>query len=153
MEKVDYFLGKILELLVSTFLAITVIVTFLQVFFRYVLKQPLGWSQEVLLISFVYCILFGAALCIKNKEHLQVDLLDNAPEWVKKLATILEFVVVGIIIVIFIYFGYQLVQANFSSGQIVGLLPIKYAYVYLSVPISGVIMLYFHIRQVIKCFG
>ncbi|MDV2686034.1 TRAP transporter small permease [Alkalihalophilus lindianensis] len=150
MTKVDYILEKLTELIIVVFLGLTVFITLLQVFFRYVLEQPLGWSQEALLICFVYSVLFGAALCIYKREHLQVDMLEKAPAWAQKIISTLEFTVVLIMIVVLIYFGWQLVQANFQSGQIVGLLPIKSAYVYLAIPLSGLLMLYFHVRQVVK---
>ncbi|MFB5662253.1 TRAP transporter small permease [Alteribacillus sp. HJP-4] len=150
MQKIDALIIKILELLMFLFLVITVFVTFLQVFYRYVLGQSLAWSQEFVLITFVYAVLLGAVVCLYHKDHLQVDLLDNKPLWLQKMATVLEFVIVGFFIVIFTYYGFQLVNNNLTSGQTVGILPVQTAYVYFAIPISGLFMLYFHIRQVIR---
>ncbi|MGM0873849.1 MAG: TRAP transporter small permease [Bacillota bacterium] len=153
MEKVDTFLGKALEIIITACLSITVILTFVQVIFRYVLRQPITWSQEVLMIGFVYSVLFGAALAIKQNGHLQVDLLENGPKWLQVIVRIVEFIIVGFMIFILIYFGWNLVEDNLQTGQILGVLPIKKAYVYMALPISGVFMLYFHVKKVIKCFG
>ncbi|MFB4163258.1 TRAP transporter small permease [Alteribacillus sp. JSM 102045] len=150
MKTFDTLLIKFIKLIMFLCLAATVFVTFLQVFYRYVLGQSLAWSQEFVLITFVYAVLMGAVVCIYYKDHLQVDLLDNSPAWLQKTATILEFVIVSFFIVIFIYYGFDLVQNNFASGQTVGILPIQSAYVYLAIPISGILMLYFHVRQVIR---
>jgi TRAP-type transport system small permease protein len=147
-NKIDTFLGKLLEVIITVCLSVAVIVTFLQVLFRYVLQQPLSWSQEVLMISFVYSVLFGAALAIKNREHLTVDVLENAPGWFSKILNILEFVIVAIVIIVLMYFGYLLVMDNFESGQILGILPIKKAYVYLAIPLSAFFMFYYHIKKV-----
>ena len=143
-------LGKVLQVLATVSLSITVIITFLQVLFRYVFKSPISWSQEVLMISFVYSILFGAALAVKNKEHLTVDLFDNLSSIKEKILVVIEFIVTGTVILILLYFGWELVRANLNSGQIVGILPLKKAYVYLAIPLSALFMLYFHIRKVIK---
>lgn len=143
-------LGKVLQVLATVSLSLTVIITFLQVLFRYVFKSPISWSQEVLMISFVYSILFGAALAVKNKEHLTVDLFDNLSSIKEKILVVIEFIISGTVILILLYFGWELVRANLESGQIVGILPLKKAYVYLAIPLSALFMLYFHIRKVIK---
>lgn len=153
MKKLDRFLEKALEIIITVCLSVTVILTFVQVIFRYVFKMPITWSQETLMIGFVYSVLFGAALAIKQSEHLQVDLLEKAPKWLKTIAGILEFIVVGFICVILIYYGWGLVQDNLRTGQVLSVLPIKKAYVYMALPISGVFMLYFHLKKVTKCFG
>jgi len=150
LQKVDNMLGKVLQVLATVSLSLTVIITFLQVLFRYVFKSPISWSQEVLMISFVYSILFGAALAVKNKEHLTVDLFDNLSSIKEKILVVIEFIVTGTVILILLYFGWELVRANLNSGQIVGILPLKKAYVYLAIPLSALFMLYFHIRKVIK---
>lgn len=148
LNKIDSFLGKLLEIITTLCLSATVIVTLLQVVFRYVLQQPLSWSQEVLMISFVYSVLFGSALAIKNGEHLTVDLYDNLSKLYSILLKTIEFFVVGVVIVVLLYYGFILVIDNFQSGQIIGILPIKQAYVYLAIPISAAFMLYFHVKKV-----
>lgn len=148
LNKIDSFLGKLLEIITTICLSATVVITLLQVVFRYVLQQPLSWSQEVLMVSFVYSILFGSALAIKNSEHLTVDLYDNISRGFSIVLKTLEFIVVGTMIIVLVYYGSILVMENFESGQILGLLPVKKAYVYLALPVSGLFMLYFHIKKV-----
>lgn len=149
-KKFDFILEKVLEFIITLCMASVVIITFLQVFFRYVLKQPLTWSQEALLITFVYSVLFGAALAVKNQEHLKVEIFEKVSPIIKKIFDTIQFIVVLIFIIIIIYYGYELVRANFKSGQIVGMLPVKKAYVYMALPISGLFMLYFHIKKVFE---
>lgn len=150
MRRILHYLSYTLECIVVVTLAITAITTFLQVFYRYVLKSPLAWSQEVMMISFVYLVLFGAALAVKNKEHLRIDFLDNAPEAIKKVLRVLELIILLFFFGIFIYYGILLVQANLQSGQIIGFLPIKTAYVYMAIPISGLFMTYYLIKGVFR---
>lgn len=102
------------------------------------------------MIGFVYSVLFGAALAIKNKDHLTVDLFENISAMKEKVLFTIEFIVTGTVILVIIYFGWELVRANFESGQIVGILPLKKAYVYMALPLSACFMLYFHIRKVFK---
>ena len=53
------------------------VVTFAQVLFRYVLKSPLPWSQDVLRLAFTYLVFWGAAWCVREKGHLNVDVVDR----------------------------------------------------------------------------
>ncbi|WP_188206746.1 TRAP transporter small permease [Alkalibacillus aidingensis] len=147
-KKIDNFLEAFLRIITSTFLGITVFVTFLQVLFRYVIKSPLTWSQEVLMISFVYSVLFGAALIIKTNDHLVVDLFENAKGKFNLFLKVLDFVLVGTVIVALLYYGLQLVSNNLTSGQTLGFLGIQKAYVYMAVPISAMFMLYFQLKKV-----
>lgn len=153
LKKIDFYIEKLLEFIITFCLSITVSLTLLQVFFRFVLKQPLSWSQEVVMISFVYSILFGAALAFKNAEHLTVDIFENAKAHMQKALNILSYLVVLVMIIVFIYFGFMLVSDNLKSGQILGFLPIKKGYVYMALPISSLFMLYYHVKKVFKWFG
>lgn len=119
-------------------------------FFRFVLKMPLSWSQEVVMIGFVYSVLFGAALAFKNAEHLTVDLFEEAKKGIQKALDLFSFIIVLIMIGVLFYYGWMLVLDNLNSGQILGFLPIKKAYVYMALPISSLFMLYYHVRKVFK---
>src|SRR5699024_12578661 len=127
-----------------------VVNSLLQWLFRYVLQQPLSWAQEALMISFVYSVLFGAALAVKNDEHLKVDLFENVPGPVKKVLNVIQYIIVLSLIVALLYYGYLLVESNLESGQIVGMLPIKKAYVYMAIPVSALFMLYYQVKKVFK---
>lgn len=148
LNKIEYIVGKVLEVIVTVTLSITVILTLMQVVYRYVLQQPITWSQEALMISFVYSVLFGAALAIKNKEHLTVDLYENIPKLFSIFLQALEFIVVGTVIVVLGYYGYMLMMDNLQSGQTLASMPVKKAYIYAAIPISSLFMLFFHIKKV-----
>ena len=46
-----------------------------QVFFRYVMNDPLPWSQEVAGILYVWIVCVGAATIVKEREHVSFDLI------------------------------------------------------------------------------
>src|SRR5690625_5658922 len=114
-KRLDDLLGRLLEIIITLCLASVVVITFLQVFFRYVLKYPLTWSQEALMISFVYSILFGAALAVKNDEHLKVDLFENISVIVRKILNVVQYLVMLILIISLIISWYLLVHSNLDT--------------------------------------
>ena len=54
-------------------LSLIVTIVFLQIFFRYILKSPLFWSEELAKFVFPWMIFPGAALASKANTHIRVD--------------------------------------------------------------------------------
>ncbi len=150
LERLDNIIEKLLEFLITLSLGFVVIITFLQVLFRYVFNQPLTWSQEALMIAFVYSVLFGAAIAMKNGEHLKVEIFEKLPKTVRIIFNTLEFIVIATMLIILFCYGLVLVQNNLTSGQTMSMLPIKMGYVYMVMPISSAFMMYYHIRKVFR---
>lgn len=154
LNKIDHIIVKFLEIVMIISLIVTVSLTFIQVVFRYLLQISLPWSQEFIMLCFVYSIFSGAAVLAYKKEHLVVDLFDELNPLIDKLLKIVECVIAILVLVVFSVYGLELVQQNFSSGQTLGMLPIQRAYLYLAVPVSSLFMIYFYARRLIKvCFG
>jgi C4-dicarboxylate transporter, DctQ subunit len=54
----------------------TMFVSFLlQITFRYVLNAPLGWSEEVTVLCWVWVVLWGAAFILSDKEEIRFDIV------------------------------------------------------------------------------
>jgi TRAP-type C4-dicarboxylate transport system permease small subunit len=47
----------------------------LQIVFRYVLDLPVGWTNEVSVILWIWLVLFGAAFVIREEEEIRFDLI------------------------------------------------------------------------------
>lgn len=61
---------------VSVGLLTVMFVTFiLQIFFRYVLDAPLGWSEEVIIATWLWTVLWGAAFVLDESEEIRFDII------------------------------------------------------------------------------
>ncbi|MDN6742930.1 MAG: TRAP transporter small permease subunit, partial [Staphylococcus equorum] len=67
----------ILTHLMTVFMILSILTIFLQLLTRFVFKTSIFWSQELLMLFFVYSILFGAVVLMYKQEHLQVDLFEQ----------------------------------------------------------------------------
>lgn len=47
----------------------------LQVFFRYVLNQPLAWSEEATMIAFIWTVFWAAAFMVPIRDHVSFDVV------------------------------------------------------------------------------
>lgn len=56
-------------------LAIMFAVFIIQIFCRYVLNMPLGWSEEVIITTWLWTVLWGAAFVLRESEEIRFDIL------------------------------------------------------------------------------
>lgn len=150
MKSKLHFLSYTLEFLTCSFLSITILITAVQVFSRFVFNFSFSWSQELLMISFVWFVLFGSALAVKHREHLKIDLIEKLPPGIRLVCKIIEIFVVFAFIFVFVYYGIVLVLDNLKTGQAVGFLPMKVGHVYTAIPVSGLFMLYYTVKDLVK---
>lgn len=57
----------LLSLMFATFIC--------QIFFRYVLNSPLGWSEEVIIVTWLWTVLWGAAFVLGEAEEIRFDII------------------------------------------------------------------------------
>lgn len=76
MKKAILFFRDILEIYVPVtafFLMFSAFI--LQVFFRYVLNNPLTWTNDIIVIGFVWTVIFGACYTMRGRRHVKFTLL------------------------------------------------------------------------------
>ena len=61
----------------------------LQIFFRYVLNRPLGWTEEVTVLCWVWVILWSAAFLLSDADEVRFDIIYSAvPRAVRRVFVI-----------------------------------------------------------------
>src|SRR5438067_12459126 len=46
-----------------------------QIFFRYVLNNPVGWTEEVIVTTWLWTVLWGAAFILSEAEEIRFDII------------------------------------------------------------------------------
>lgn len=68
----------------------------LQVFMRYVINEPLKWSLEVCLITYLWIVFWGAAFLVKERDHVAFNMLYvSAPPRLRRGLAILSALAIG----------------------------------------------------------
>jgi len=138
----DRIIDRTLSWVVNLFFLITVMVTALQVFFRYVLNRPFSWTEEVAQLLFLWLIYLGSVLALRSDKHLVVDLLYVAlPPNLRRIVDWVIKLLMGLFLVVLTKEGYGLVISEMAS--VTAALELPVGIVYLIVPISGILMLFF----------
>src|SRR5258706_9887487 len=68
-------LRKRADNVIVALMAIMFISFLLQIAFRYVLNQPLGWTDEVTVLCWVWLVLWGAAFIVADKDEIRFDIV------------------------------------------------------------------------------
>jgi C4-dicarboxylate transporter DctQ subunit len=63
------------ENVLAAMLAVMFFAFVLQVFFRYVLNWPTGWTIELSAVLWIWIVLWGAAFVLREQEEMRFDLI------------------------------------------------------------------------------
>ncbi len=73
----------------------------LQIAFRYVLNQPLGWTEEVTVLCWVWVVLWCAAFVLSDQEEIRFDIVYTlVPPGVRRLFTALSSIAFVVLLLI-----------------------------------------------------
>jgi C4-dicarboxylate transporter DctQ subunit len=62
------------EFIAATMLAAMFVTFLLQIFSRYVLVTPFGWTLELCLILWVWIVFFGNSFLVRERDHVTFDI-------------------------------------------------------------------------------
>lgn len=148
--KVREVIEKALEWLLVFLMSVLVLDVLWQVFSRYILSSPSSYTDELAGFLLIWVGLFGAAYVAGKREHLAIDLLLQRSS--KKRRFILEIVISVIVImfaiVVMIIGGSWLVYTRFFLSVKSAALGLPLGVVYLVLPISGLLIVYFDIDNI-----
>lgn len=148
--RLNKFLQKIINYLVILLFAIIVIVVNLQIFFRYVLRQPLFWSMEVAQLTFIYFAIFGGGLALINNEFTKVEFFVNLiSKRVRKILEILGNILILIFLIIAGYKSEELIYQAKITVNVTPALVIPMDYIYRILQIGFYIFAFFAITKVL----
>jgi len=63
------------ENVIVALIAIMFVSFLLQIAFRYLLNHPLGWTEEVTVLCWVWLVLWGVAFILSDKDEIRFDIV------------------------------------------------------------------------------
>jgi TRAP-type C4-dicarboxylate transport system permease small subunit len=121
-----------------------------QVFTRFVLNAPSAFSEELATYCFVWLVLFGAALVFGENGHMAMDFVKNRfPQRLQMGADILiQLCVLAFAALVMVRGGMS--SASLAWTQATGSIQIPLGYLYLALPISGVLIIFYAIHSIVQ---
>ena len=124
----------------------------IQIFSRYVLNYPIGWSEEVVITTWLWTVLWGAAFVLSEKEEIRFDIIySNLSERMRRAFTVITGAALVLLYGISLPAAYSYV--SFMKVERSGYLhvPINYMYsVYLIFAVACIVRYCWLIWQAIR---
>ncbi len=145
MNKIKNLIDTVLRWFLIFIISLMTINVLWQVFTRFVLQNPSSFTEELARYTLVWLGILGASYVAGQKMHLAIDLLSHKLHGKSKLYLEI-FIQVSIFffsLVVMVIGGYRLVLITLSLNQISAALQVPLGYVYLVVPVSGALILFY----------
>ncbi len=129
---------RFLQVLLASLMGLLMVPVSMQIFSRYIGLIPRYiWTEEIARFCFIWIVLIGAIIAVRDGSHFAVDLLPAAKTRVGAFIG-RRFADLGILFVavIFIYWGIDLVKFGLLQTSEIAELPM--VTIYVAWPIAGV---------------
>ncbi len=143
-------LNKVLEWFLVVLMSLLVIDVLWQVTSRYVLINPSSFTTELAGYLMIWTGILGAGYVAGKNEHLAIDLLvqKSSPRRRKRLLILINLLIIAFSIFVMVVGGSWLVYTRFLLDVRSADLQMPLGYVYLVVPVSGLIITYYGIDNI-----
>ena len=123
-----------------------------QVGSRFILRSPSSFTYELARFLLIWVSLLGASYVTGKKMHLAIDILPSKLEGKKQRNL---NVLINVLVALFAFFGMvwggiNLVYITLTLNQTSAALNVPLGYVYLVVPLSGIIIIYYSIMNLFE---
>ena len=143
--KLRAIVDRFLEILLQVLMAVLVLDVLWQVISRYLMNSPSSFTDELAGYLLVWVGLFGAAYVSGKDEHLAIDLLlqRSPPGRRKRIRMIIQVCVFAFAASVMVVGGTWLVYTRFMLSVKSAALQLSLGYVYLVLPLSGLLICYY----------
>ena len=152
MQKFTTIISKILGVILIVLMALMVLDVTWQVFTRFILKNPSAFTEELAGFLLIWIGLLGASYAFYTKAHLGIDVLTYKFTGFKKqvVQILINLIVLAFAFFVMVIGGMRLVNLTFTLKQISPALGIAMGYIYLVIPIAGILVIYFAINFIVE---
>jgi len=144
-------LNKVLEWAVVILLNVMLFSVLWGVFTRYFFADQSSWTDELARFMLIWVSILGAAYISGKNAHIAIDLISASMSLKARLRMeVLTGIIISLfVLAIFLVGGLRYIYISFKLGQTSAALEIPMGYIYLVLPIAGIIIIYFRILGIL----
>ena len=118
-----------------------------QVFTRFVLGDPSSFTDELSRYLLIWIGLLGAGYAAGRQQHLAIDLLPSKLSGRARfyVGALIECCIFLFALSVLVFGGSRLVLLTLSLGQTSAALHVPIGYVYLALPLSGLLIMFYSV--------
>lgn len=143
-------IDKIIEIMCTLIMGYMVLAVCWQVITRFILKNPSTLTEEILRYLLVWTTMVGGAYAYGRRKHLSINILTKKlpHNGQKILDIVIQAVIILFSVIVMIMGGMRLVST--TSNQISAALRLPMPYVYASVVVGGVLIIFYSLIFIIE---
>ena len=146
-----WFVSNALEISAALMLVGICVIVFSGVFFRYFLHIGLGWTEEVSRYLQIWMTFIGATVAVKRWSHFQLTIINQwLPAKALRYTRLFAIVLVMLLAGIMIKNGLEITRVSWNQSS--AMMGWNIGYLYLVVPVSGVLMEIFALRHLLDAW-
>lgn len=155
MIRFKLIIDKVLEKILIALMSILVIDVLWQVLSRYILSSPSSFTDELAGFLLIWVGMLGAAYVAGQKQHLSIDLLlqkinaTNRERLMKFINICIAFFAISVMVIGGLWLVITRFQFNVNSAA----LQIPLGFVYIVMPVSGLLIAYYSVVFVLTKEG
>jgi TRAP-type C4-dicarboxylate transport system permease small subunit len=152
LDKITAVITKVLSIFLIILMAVIVLDVSWQIFTRFILQHPSSFTEELAGFLLIWIGLLGASYAYYKHAHLGIDILTARLKSGKRLTVevLINFIVLLFALFVLVIGGFRLVDITFTLNQISPSLEIPMGYVYLVLPLTGLLMIYYAIFFILR---
>lgn len=136
LTKLDEWIRRIERCALTLLISCMMVLGLMQIVSRFVIQQPIGWSEPMLTYMFVWACFLGASLAVAYRAHFEVELfVDRLSPGVQRLMAIFVQILLIAFSGVMVWKGLVLVEAN--QTQEMAAMPFSMVWPYLAMPVAG----------------
>ncbi len=150
MEKAVKIIDRYLEYFLITLMTAMVLNVLWQVITRFIFINPSTFTDELARYLLIWLGLLGASYVTGKQRHLSIDFFYSKinPQKKKYMQIIIQMLVLFFALIVMVIGGLNLVFQTFYLKQISASLQINLGFVYLVLPISGLLIIFYSVYNV-----
>lgn len=147
LKKLVQWIDRVMAIILEGLMAFMVLDVTWQVLSRFLVKRPSPYTEELARFLLIWIGLLGASYAYRQMMHLGVDVLvqklsGNRRLWADAIVHGFVFLFAAFVM---LWGGFRLVLLTLELDQISAALQIKMGYVYLAIPLSGLLICFYAI--------
>jgi len=152
MQKFQHRLNRVLEVFLVVLMTVLVLDVLWQVFSRYLLSSPSSFTDELAGFLLIWVGVLGAAYVAGRKEHLAIDILiqRSPPARQRRLLYLLASLIFLFALSVMVTGGLYLMYTRFVLQVKSAALQLPLGYVYIVLPISGLVIMYYEVIHILN---
>ena len=149
-------LRKTIDRILANFLVIIMAIMVLNVLWqvasRFILGSPSSFTDELARYLMIWVGILGAAYISGRNMHVAIDVLPTrlSPPIQKRLMFIVRILIILFCLLAMVIGGSRLVYITYVLGQNSPALQVPLAVVYMVIPLSGLLIIYYKLSDILK---